>query len=49
MNQVLFIDTRNATRSQIAQVWFNQLAFGIGQADSCGTMPANAIDPRVVK
>jgi arsenate reductase (thioredoxin) len=49
MKSVLFIDTRNATRSQIAEAWFNRLARGIGQADSCGTMPANAIDPRVVQ
>jgi arsenate reductase (thioredoxin) len=48
MKAVLFIDTRNATRSQIAEAWFNRLASGIGLADSCGTMPANAIDPRVV-
>ena len=33
----------------IAEAWFNQLASGIGQADSCGTMPANAIDPRAIQ
>jgi arsenate reductase (thioredoxin) len=49
MKSVLFIDTRNSTRSQIAEAWFNRLALGIGQADSCGTMPANSIDPRVVQ
>jgi arsenate reductase len=48
MKRVLFIDVRNATRSQIAEAWFNHLARGWGQAQSCGTMPANAIDPRAV-
>lgn len=46
MKRVLFIDTRNATRSQIAEAWFNRFAADCGQALSCGTMPANAIDPR---
>lgn len=46
MKQILFIDTRNATRSQIAEAWFNHFAADCGHAFSCGTMPANAIDPR---
>ena len=49
MKRVLFIDVRNATRSQIAEAWFNHLAAGWGQARSCGTMPASAIDPRAVQ
>ena len=48
MKRVLFIDVRNAMRSQIAQAWFNYLAKDLGFAQSCGTMPANQVDPRVV-
>jgi len=40
MKRVLFIDVRNATRSQIAEAWFNQLAVGIAEARSCETMPS---------
>jgi len=49
MKRVLFIDVRNATRSQMAEAWFNHLAQGWGQAQSCGTMPANTVDPRTAQ
>ncbi len=49
MKSVLFVDVRNNMRSQIAEAWFNHLAYGWGQASSCGTMPAHAIDPRAVQ
>jgi arsenate reductase (thioredoxin) len=49
MKRVLFVDVRNATRSQIAEAWFNQLASDLGVAQSCGTMPANRTDPRAIQ
>jgi arsenate reductase len=49
MKQVLFIDLRNTVRSQIAEGWFNQFADGWAQARSCGTMPAEYIDPIAVQ
>ncbi len=49
MKHVLFIDTRNATRSQIAEAWFNHLANGYAEARSCGTMPADRIGGRAVQ
>ncbi len=48
MKQVLFVDLRNTARSQMAEGWFNLFAGGWGQACSCGTMPANHIDPLAV-
>jgi protein-tyrosine-phosphatase len=49
MKRVLFIDIRNATRSQMAEAWLNQLGEPWVQARSCGTMPANRIDGRAVE
>ena len=49
MKHILFIDTRNATRSQIAEAWFNRLANGYAEARSCGTMPADRIGGRAVQ
>lgn len=49
MKHVLFVDIRNAIRSPIAEAWFNHLADGCGVAASCGTMPANEIDPRAAR
>ncbi len=49
MKHVLFIDTRNATRSQIAEAWFNRLADGYAEARSCGTMPADRIGGRAAQ
>ncbi len=45
MKHVLFVDIRNAIRSPMAEAWFNYFADGCGMAASCGTMPANRIDP----
>jgi len=49
MKRILFIDVRNATRSQIAEAWLNQLGEQWAQARSCGTMPAIRIDGRAVE
>ncbi|MBI5301633.1 MAG: low molecular weight phosphatase family protein [Chloroflexi bacterium] len=49
MKRILFVDVRNATRSQIAEAWFNHLADASWQAQSCGTMPAHALDERAVQ
>ena len=49
MKHVLFIDTRNATCSQIAEAWFNHLANGYAEARSCGTMPADRVGGRAVQ
>ncbi|CAG0945400.1 arsenate reductase [Anaerolineae bacterium] len=49
MKRILFVDVRNATRSQIAEAWCNHLAGKYAQAQSCGTMPANTIDERAAQ
>ncbi len=49
MKQILFIDVRNATRSQIAETWFNHLAGKAGKARSCGTLPAEQISGRTLQ
>jgi arsenate reductase len=49
MKHILFIDVRNATRSQIAEAWFNHLANGYAEARSCGTMPADQVGGRAVQ
>ncbi len=46
MKHILFIDVRNATRSQMAEAWVNRLAHGYAEARSCGTMPADRISGR---
>jgi arsenate reductase (thioredoxin) len=43
MIRVLFVDVRNATRSPIAEAWFNHLAGDRAQARSCGTLPAKHV------
>lgn len=45
MKRILFIDLRNSARSQMAEAWFNQFAEGWAKASSCGTMPAELVDP----
>jgi protein-tyrosine-phosphatase len=49
MKRVLFIDVRNATRSQIAEALFNYFADGSAQARSCGTMPALRVSRRAAQ
>ncbi len=49
MKRVLFVDVRNATRSQIAEAWFNHLAGNCGKAASCGTLPAERIGVRAMQ
>lgn len=49
MKRVLFVDVRNATRSQIAEAWFNHLMGNQAQASSCGTLPAERVSVRAVE
>jgi len=49
MKHILFVDVRNATRSQIAEAWLNQLANGYAEARSCGTMPADRVGRRAIQ
>lgn len=49
MKRVLFVDVRNATRSQIAEAWFNHLAGRKARAKSCGTVPADRIGVNAVE
>lgn len=49
MKHILFIDVRNATRSQIAEAWVNHLGHGYAEARSCGTMPADRIGGRAIQ
>jgi arsenate reductase len=49
MKHVLFVDVRNATRSQMAEAWLNHLANGYAEARSCGTMPAERVGGRAVQ
>jgi arsenate reductase (thioredoxin) len=49
MKHILFIDVRNATRSQIAEAWLNHLADGHAEARSCGTMPSERVGRRAVE
>ena len=46
MKRVLFIDVRNATRSQIAEAWFNHVSGSRARACSCGTLPAKRVAGR---
>lgn len=49
MKHVLFVDVRNATRSQIAEAWFNHLMGNQAQASSCGTLPAERVGVHAVQ
>ncbi len=49
MKRILFVDVRNATRSQIAEAWCNHIAGVDAKGFSCGTMPANTVDKRAVQ
>ena len=49
MKRVLFVDVRNATRSPIAEAWFNHLAGNQAKASSCGTLPAERISACAVQ
>ncbi len=48
MLNVLFVCTRNAGRSQMAEAFFNRLAKGKAIATSAGTQPAKQVNPTVV-
>jgi protein-tyrosine-phosphatase len=49
MDQVLFVCTHNAGRSQIAQALFEQAAHGRYAAASAGTAPAGRVHPEVIE
>jgi len=49
MKTVLFVCVHNSGRSQMAEVFFNQLAQGKARALSAGSNPAEAVDPVVIK
>jgi arsenate reductase len=49
MKRVLFVDVRNATRSQMAEAWFNHLAGNQARAQSCGTLPGERVGVRAVQ
>jgi arsenate reductase len=48
MKTVLFVCVGNASRSQMAEAFFNQAAGGKARAISAGTKPASAVDLRTV-
>jgi len=49
MKTVLFVCVRNASRSQMAEAFFNRMAKGKAMALSAGTRLADEINPLVVK
>ena len=49
MKTVLFVCVRNASRSQMAEAFFNRMAKGKARALSAGTRLADEINPLVVK
>ncbi len=49
MRYVLFVCTRNAGRSQMAQAFFNRIAPDDVRAESAGQEPAEAVWPEVVE
>ena len=49
MKHVLFVDVRNATRSQIAEAWFTHLTRGAAQASSCGTLAAQRVSVHAIQ
>ena len=49
MRTVLFVCVGNASRSQMAEAFFNHLAKGKTRAISAGTEPASAVDPKTIE
>ena len=49
MKRVLFVCIENAGRSQMAEVFANHYGKGRVVAESAGTVPANEVNPTVVK
>jgi arsenate reductase (thioredoxin) len=49
MKTVLFICVHNSGRSQMAEVFFNQMAKGRAKAISAGSQPADRVNPTVVE
>ena len=49
MKKILFVCVHNSGRSQMAEAFFNHLAQGKAVATSAGTLPAESINPAVVK
>jgi protein-tyrosine-phosphatase len=48
MKEILFVCTRNAGRSQMAEGFFNHLAQGTAVGTSAGTRPAGKVNPTVI-
>jgi len=46
---ILFVCVHNSGRSQMAEVFFNQMAKGKAQSYSAGTQPADTVNPIVVE
>jgi arsenate reductase len=49
MKRVLFVCVHNASRSQMAEAFFNQIAEGKAKASSAGTQPADKVNPTAVE
>lgn len=49
MAHVLFVCLHNAGRSQISEVFFNELACGRHEGRSAGTQPAERVHPEVAE
>jgi arsenate reductase (thioredoxin) len=49
MKTVLFICVHNSGRSQMAEAFFNQMAWGKAKAISAGSQPAEKVNPTVVE
>ena len=49
MKTVLFICVHNSGRSQMAEVFFNQMSQGKAKAISAGSEPADEVNPTVVE
>ena len=49
MKRVLFVCVHNSGRSQMAEAFVDRLAQGRATAQSAGTQPAKALNPRVVQ
>ena len=49
MKKVLFVCVHNSGRSQIAEAFFNHMAYGIAQGMSAGTQPVTDINPMALE
>ena len=49
MKKILFVCVHNASRSQMAEAFFNHYAGSKARAFSAGTQPATQVDPNVIR